>query len=185
MFNRKVPIYGPYLFLLISKTWEKMFPGEEFLAPDWIRHDPICLRVKPQWANTTTRVEASAARAAVDEEDASAEDVAEGRAARPSHSSSMPSWAKKLKDKMKTLFCMQAKGQYMTHVASKESRRRDKKILQLYGEDVSRGSKDRITPEAEWMEKQGYRWTDSEEDVEETIPAAEESDEERWDEFPA
>ena len=34
VFNRKVPIYGPYLFRLISKTWEKMFPGEEFLAPD-------------------------------------------------------------------------------------------------------------------------------------------------------
>jgi len=34
VFNRKVPIYGPYLFLLISKTWEKMFPGDEFLAPD-------------------------------------------------------------------------------------------------------------------------------------------------------
>ena len=129
VFNRKVPIYGPYLFLLISRTWEKMFPGEEFLAPDWIRHDPICLRVKPQWANTTTRVEASAARAAVDEEDAGAEDVAEGRAARPSQSPPMPSWAKKLKDKMKTLFCMQAKGQYRTHVASKESRRRDNKIL--------------------------------------------------------
>ena len=34
VFNRKVPIYGPYLFLLISKTWENMFPGDEFLAPD-------------------------------------------------------------------------------------------------------------------------------------------------------
>ena len=185
VFNRKVPIYGPYLFLLISKTWEKMFPGEEFLAPDWIRHDPICLRVKPQWANTTTRAEASAARAAVDEEDAGAEDVAEDRAARSSQSSSMPSWAKKLKDKMKTLLCMQAKGQYRTHVASKESRRRDNKILQLYGEAVSGGSEEHITPEAEWMEKQGYRWTESEEDVEETMPTAEASDGEDSDEFSA
>ena len=33
---------------------------------------------------------------------------------------SEPSWAKRLKNKMKTLFCMQAKGQYMSHVASKE-----------------------------------------------------------------
>ena len=97
----------------------------------------------------------------------------------------MPSWAKKLKDKMKTLFCMQAKGQYRTHMASKESRRRDKKILHLYGEEVSGGSEERITPEAEWMEKQGYRWTESEEDVEETIPAAEETDGEAWDEFSA
>ena len=53
-----------------------------------------------------------------------------------------------------------------------------------YGEDVSGGSEDRITPEAKWMEKQGCRWTDSEEDVEETIPAAE-SDEERSDDFSA
>jgi len=57
-----------------------MFPGDEFLAPDWIRHHPIYLRVKPNWANTTTRAEASAARAAVDEEDVGAEDVAEDRA---------------------------------------------------------------------------------------------------------
>ena len=97
----------------------------------------------------------------------------------------MPSWAKKLKDKMKTLFCMQAKGQYRTHVASKESRRRDNKIMHLYGEAVSDGSEERITPEAEWMEKQGYRWTDSEEDVEETIPATEETGGEGWDAFPA
>ena len=124
-------------------------------------------------------------RAAVDEEDAGTEDVAEGRAARPSQSATMPSWAKKLKDKMKTLFCMQAKGQYRTHVASKKSRRRDNKILQLYGEAVSSGSEEHITPEAEWMEKQGYRWTESEEDVEETIPAAEASDGEDWDEFSA
>ena len=68
---------------------------------------------------------------------------------------------------------------------SKESRRRHNKILQLYGEEVSGRSDEHITPEAEWMEKQGYRWTDSEEDVEETIPAAEESDGEGWDEFPA
>ena len=26
VFNRKVPIYGPYLFLSISKTWEKLYP---------------------------------------------------------------------------------------------------------------------------------------------------------------
>ena len=68
-----------------------MFPGEEFLAPDWIRHDPICLRVKPNWANTTTRAEASAARRVIDEDEAEAEDVADDRAAGSSHSSSVPS----------------------------------------------------------------------------------------------
>ena len=187
VFNRKVPIYGPYLFLLISKTWEKMYPGDEFLAPDWIRHESISLRVKPNWANTTTRAEASAARRAVDEEEAGAEDVAEDRAAGYTHRSSEPSWAKKLKDKMKTLFCMQAKGQYRTHVASKEAHSRDKRIMKVFGEAESSGSEKHITPEAEWMAKQGYKWTDSEEDIEETVPAAEsdEEHEEHWDDFSA
>ena len=75
---------------------------------------------------------------------------------------------------MKALFCMQTKGQYRTHVASKESRRRDKKIMRVFGEDVSHGSEEHITPEAEWMAKQGYRWTGSEE---EHIPAAESNEE--------
>ena len=79
--NHKVPIYGPYLFLLISKTWEKLFPHDEFLAPDWIRHDPIRLRIKPLWANTTTHVEAAAARMDVDEEDIEEEDVDEDSSA--------------------------------------------------------------------------------------------------------
>ena len=86
-----------------------------------------------------------------------------------------PSWAKKLKAKMKALFCMQAKGQYRTHVASKESRRRNKRILRTFGKDISSGSEKHITPEAKWMAEQGYQWTESEEDP---IPAAE-SDEER------
>ncbi len=43
---------------------------------------------------------------------------------------------------------MQAKGQYMTHVADKESCRHDNKVMRLFGEDVSGGSEDVITPEA-------------------------------------
>ena len=91
------------------------------------------------------------------------------------------------RDKMKTLFCMQAKGQYRTHMADKESRRRDKKVMRLFGEDVSGGSEDVITPEAAWMSKQGYKWTSSEDDLEETIPAAEsdKEHEEHWDDFSA
>ena len=49
-------------------------------------------------------------------------------------------------------------------MASKESRRRDKKIMRVFGEDVSGSSEEHITPEAKWMAKQGYRWTDSEEE---------------------
>ena len=85
---------------------------------------------------------------------------------------------------MKMLFCMQAKGQYQTHVASKETRRRDKRIFRTFGENISSGSEVHITPEAEWMAKQGYRWTDSEQDIEETVPVAE-SDEEHWSNYSA
>ena len=66
-------------------------------------------------------------------------------------------------------------------MASKESRRRDKKIMRVFGEEGSGGSEEHITPEAEWMEKPGYKWTDSEE---EPIPAAE-SDEERASDYSA
>lgn len=52
------------------------------------------------------------------------EDAAEDKGIPKTHvpSSAEPSWDKKLKERMKTLFCMQAKGQYMTNVAQKESR---------------------------------------------------------------
>ena len=82
---------------------------------------------------------------------------------------------------------MQTQGQYMAHVASKESRRRDKKVMRLFGEDVSGGSEDAITPEAAWMAKQRYKRTSSEEDIEGTVPAAEsdEEHEEQWDDFSA
>ena len=85
--------------------------------------------------------------------------------------SSESSWAKKLKDRMKTLFCMQAKGQYQTHVAQKESRQRDKRILRKLGEHYSSGSEKIITPEATWMQKKGYQWAESDE---ESVPAASE-----------
>ena len=116
VFHHKDPIYGPYLHLLTQKTWEKLFPGEEFHAPNWIRHEPIKLRHKNKWANTTTRAEAEAAHMDVDDdeiEEEEAEDSSKGYAP----PSAEPSWAKKLKAKVKALFCMQAKGQYQTHVA--------------------------------------------------------------------
>ena len=64
----------------------------------------------------------------------------------------------------------------MTHIAQKESRRRDKRILRTFGEQVSSGSEKEITPEAAWMAKQGYKWSESEEE-EEPIPAAETDEE--------
>src|SRR6187401_1007383 len=180
IYTRKVPIYGPYLFLLISKTWEKLYPEEEFEA-DCFRHDPIHLCVKTRWANTTTRAQDAAAQMGTDEEPVEEPaDVRSGRFA-PSSSSAVeePSWAKKLKQKMKALFCMQAKGQYRAHVTDKKTRQRDKKILSLYGEEVSNGSEDNITPEATWMARQGYQWTDSDDGFQ---PEQQGSDEDYQDE---
>ena len=66
-------------------------------------------------------------------------------------------------------------------MASKETRRRDKWIFRTFGKNISSGSEVHITPEAEWMLKQGYRWTESEE---ESVPAAE-SDGERASDYSA
>ena len=79
-----------------------------------------------------------------EEEEEAAEDSSEGYAP----PSAEPSWAKKLHAKMKVLFCMQANGQYKTHVAQKESCQRDKRILRTFSEHVSSGSEKNITPEA-------------------------------------
>ena len=105
VYNRKVPIYGPYLHLLISKTWEKLFPDEEFLAPNWVRHEPIKLHLKNKWAHTTTSIEAEATRMNVDEDEVE-EEEAEDSSAGYAPPSTEPSWAKRLKAKMKALFCM-------------------------------------------------------------------------------
>ena len=164
---------------------DKLYPSDEFATPEWIRHESIKLRIKSQWANTTTRAEAAAAQMDVDEDEIEEEEADEDSSAGYAPPSTEPSWAKKLKAKMKALFCMQAKGQYRTHVASKESRRHDKRILRSFGEEISSGFEKHITPEAEWMAKQGYKWTDSKEEIEETVPAAEsdEEHEESWDDF--
>ena len=78
---------------------------------------------------------------------------------------------------MKKLFCMQSQGKYRAHVAQKQSRCRGKRILRKLGEEVSSGSEKNITPEADWMAKQGLMWTKYEEDTEEPIPAADSDDE--------
>ena len=92
-------------------------PNEEFVAPNWIRHEPIKLRIKSKWANTTTRAEVEAARMDEDEDENVQEEADEDSSDGYSPPSSEPTWAKKLKNKMKALFCMQAKGQYKSHVA--------------------------------------------------------------------
>ena len=90
----------------------------------------------------------------------------EGGAATDDHeedfgpSSAEPSWAKKLKRKMKKLFCMESHGQYMTHVAEKHARTRHKELMRQMGATVASGSEGQITEEEDWIH-QNCHWTDS------------------------
>ena len=95
------------MFLLVSKTWEKLYPDDEFVAPGWIRHEPIKLRIKSQWADTTTSAEAEAAKMDVDEDEIEDEEADEDSSDGYTPPSTKPYWAKKLKKKMKALFYMQ------------------------------------------------------------------------------
>ena len=49
--------------------------------------------------------------------------------------------------------------------------------MRKLGEEVSSRSEKHITPEADWMAKQGLMWTESEEETEEPIPTADSGDE--------
>ncbi|KAI5005910.1 hypothetical protein ZWY2020_033153 [Hordeum vulgare] len=164
--NRKVPIYGPYLFAYIQKRWHEVYLVDPFpIQADYFVHDPIKLRIKDKWANPSTSSQHM---------DTDIETAAGGGPTSQTRSSAMPSWAVKLKDQMKTLFCMQAKGQYQSHVAQKENSQRHKCVLRTLDVDISSSSEDDITPESDWMRAQGYQWTRSdaeeeasEEDIEE------------------
>ena len=40
--------------------------------------------------------------------------------------------------------------------------------MRIFGEHVLNGSKENITPEAEWIAQQGYQWFESEEEEQES-----------------
>ena len=68
-----------------------------------------------------------------------------------------PSWAKNLKEKMKRLFCFQAKGQYKAHKEANMARRRDNANMRQVGLEVASGSEERITDEEPWI-RQHCQW---------------------------
>ena len=72
-----------------------------------------------------------------------------------------PSWAKKLKENMKRLFCLQAKGQYKAHKEAKMARSRGKAIMRQVGLEVADGSEERITDEESWI-RVHCPWSDTE-----------------------
>ena len=78
----------------------------------------------------------------VDEDEFEEEEADEDSSDGYTPPSTEPTWAKKLKAKMKALFCMQAKGQYKTHVAQKESPARQEDL-----EDVRRDRGERVREE--------------------------------------
>ena len=146
IYNCKVPIYGPYLYYFIKTKWYESFPRVPFpAATRCINHEPIKMRQKNKWANTSTTCTAECKE--TEEEAVAAQD--EGGPATHTRSCAEPSWTKKLKDQMRTLFFMHVKGQYLTHVAQKESCQRDKRIMRKLEVHFSSESEEIITPEAD------------------------------------
>ena len=64
-----------------------------------------------------------------------------------------PSWAKRIKRKMKKLFYMESHGQYMSHVSEKKAHRCHKELMRQLGASVNSGSEERITDEEEWVQQ--------------------------------
>lgn len=56
-----------------------------------------------------------------------------------------------LKEKMKKLFCLQAKGQYRAHAAEKAAISCHKALGRHVGPMIERGSEDRFTHEDKWI----------------------------------
>ena len=73
----------------------------------------------------------------------------------------VPSWASKLKTKMKKLFCMEAKGQYRAHVAEKAARTRHMTMMRHLSQEIASGSEERVTNEETWISWH-CKWSGSE-----------------------
>ena len=154
--ERKCPIYGPFIMLLIEKAWDRVYPKVMLETGELVSHDIKRLRKKDNWGSQVPKSGVpSSATAMGTEEEAEVEDDDDYV---PSEAE--PSWDKKLKVKMKKLFCIESHGQYMTHVAEKKARGRHKEIMRQMGAIVISGSEDQLTEEEEWIQ-QHCPWTDS------------------------
>ena len=147
---------------------------------DLVSHEIKRLRKKDNWATPAPHTGGPSAAAAMgDPSVAAAAMGTEGGAATDDHekdfrpSSTEPSWAQKLKRKMKKLFCMESHGQYMTHVAEKHARVHHKELMRHLGATVASGSEGQITEEEEWIH-QYCPWTDS--DAEQFLTNDEDAD---------
>ena len=113
--------------LLIEKAWEHTYPGIVLETGKLISHEVKHLRKKENWGTSVLKTEIPSG---ADEVEAEA-DADDDEDYVPSGAE--PSWAKKLKRKMKKLFCMESHGQYMAHVSEKKARSRHKEVMPQFG----------------------------------------------------
>ena len=102
--ERKSPIYGPFIMLLIEKAWARVYPNVVLETGELITHEIKRLRKKENWGTSAPRSGILPGAADMETKaDADDDDDYEPSGAEPS-------WAKKLKRKMKKLFCMESHG---------------------------------------------------------------------------
>ena len=117
--ERKCPIYGPFIMLLIEKAWARVYPKVMLETGELVSHEIKRLRKKDSWGTPAPKSGGPSTDADMGTEDgAEADDDDEDY----EPSGTEPSWSKKIKRKMKKLFYMESRGQYMTHVAEKKAR---------------------------------------------------------------
>jgi len=158
-YGRKVPIYAPMIFKLIVDTWQRLFPNERLETGPLVSHDVTKLRQKEHWG-VVPEVEIPGAES--------------GESDEPEYvpPSEQPSWAAKLKRKVKKLFCFQSDIQhrlYQAHVKEKMDRRRQILMMRKLEIDAPSGSEKTITPEDRWISEHGT-WTESDDDVGTSAP---------------
>ena len=95
--------------LLIEKAWARVYPQVMLETGELVSHDIKRLRNKDNWGTQAPKTGVpSSATAMETEEETGVDDDDDDDDYMPSEAE--PSWAKKLKSKMKKLFCMEAHG---------------------------------------------------------------------------
>ena len=94
--ERKCPLYGPFIMLLIEKAWAHVYPRVVLVTGELVSHEIKRLRKKENWGTTAPSSGILPGAADMETEvDADDDDDYEPSGAEPS-------WAKKLKRKMKS-----------------------------------------------------------------------------------
>ena len=123
--ERKCPIYGPFIMRLIERAWAQIYPRVLLETGDLVSHEIKCLRKKDNWGTPAPKSGGPSTTADMDTEgEAEADDDEDYEP-----SGVEPSWVKKIKRKMKKLFCMESHGEYMAHVSEKKARNCHKELM--------------------------------------------------------